>query len=102
MCTSASPFEDKRRDDIKKLCETYLANYDVLFKVTHLENVIYMSNLSQRFSGTNRAIDQMGSLPMLVFKNRSKPVDGDAFKTELEELSVGEPCFGTSEPARSE
>ncbi|KAJ8722276.1 hypothetical protein PYW08_004678 [Mythimna loreyi] len=44
------------------------------------------SNLSQRFAGTNRAIEQMGSLPMLVFKNRSKPVDGDAFRTELEEL----------------
>ncbi|PZC85795.1 hypothetical protein B5X24_HaOG215157 [Helicoverpa armigera] len=47
------------------------------------------SNLSQRFAGTNRAIDQMGSLPMLVFKNRSKPVDGDAFRVELEELRAG-------------
>ncbi|XP_075977507.1 uncharacterized protein LOC142977491 [Anticarsia gemmatalis] len=47
------------------------------------------SNLSQRFAGTNRAIDQMGSLPLLVFKNKTKPVDEEAFKSELEELRAG-------------
>ncbi|CAB3227252.1 unnamed protein product, partial [Arctia plantaginis] len=44
------------------------------------------SNLSQRFTGTNIAIAQMGSLPRLMFKDRSRLVDGDSFEAELQEL----------------
>ncbi|CAH2048807.1 unnamed protein product, partial [Iphiclides podalirius] len=41
------------------------------------------SNLTQRFADTDSAVQQMGELPTLVFKNRSKPIDGSAFLAEL-------------------
>ncbi|KAL4715945.1 hypothetical protein ACJJTC_013245 [Scirpophaga incertulas] len=44
------------------------------------------SNLSQRFAETESAIQQMGDLPPLTFKDRSKPVDLEAFRKELSEL----------------
>ncbi|XP_053609930.1 receptor-type guanylate cyclase gcy-1 isoform X1 [Plodia interpunctella] len=44
------------------------------------------SNLYQRFADTDSAIQQMGDLPNLTFKNRSKPVDGESFKNELLDL----------------
>ncbi|KAJ0176440.1 hypothetical protein K1T71_007619 [Dendrolimus kikuchii] len=44
------------------------------------------SNLTQRFAGTDLAIHQMGELPVLMFKNRSTPVDGRAFQIELSDL----------------
>ncbi|KPI95713.1 Atrial natriuretic peptide receptor 2 [Papilio xuthus] len=44
------------------------------------------SNLTQRFAATDIAVQQMGALPPLVFKNRSKPVDGSFFLAELADL----------------
>ncbi|XP_013145030.1 PREDICTED: uncharacterized protein LOC106108411 [Papilio polytes] len=44
------------------------------------------SNLTQRFAATDSAVQQMGTLPPLVFKNRSKPVDGSFFLAQLADL----------------
>ncbi|XP_050685005.1 receptor-type guanylate cyclase gcy-1 [Leptidea sinapis] len=44
------------------------------------------SNLTQRFSSTDSALEQMGDLPLLVFKNRQMPVDGAGFLEELSDL----------------
>ncbi|CAH0715318.1 unnamed protein product, partial [Brenthis ino] len=44
------------------------------------------SNLTQRFTGTDMAIEQMGDLPSLLFKNRVEPVNGEAFLNELSDL----------------
>ncbi|XP_028163495.1 uncharacterized protein LOC114355037 isoform X3 [Ostrinia furnacalis] len=44
------------------------------------------SNLSQRFAETDSAIQQMGDLPLLSFKNRTRPVDETGFRLELREL----------------
>nr|XP_034832190.1 uncharacterized protein LOC117989000 [Maniola hyperantus] len=44
------------------------------------------SNLTQRFAGTDSAVQQMGELPLLVFRNRVQPVDGPAFLKELYDL----------------
>ncbi|KAI8437089.1 hypothetical protein MSG28_010445 [Choristoneura fumiferana] len=44
------------------------------------------SNLSQRFTMTDSALQQMGELPPLLFKNRSQPVDEEAFWAELRGL----------------
>ncbi|XP_073956922.1 uncharacterized protein isoform X3 [Choristoneura fumiferana] len=46
------------------------------------------SNLSQRFTMTDSALQQMGELPPLLFKNRSQPVDEEAFWAELRGLRV--------------
>lgn len=47
---------------------------------------MFRSNLTQRFAGTDSAIEQMGDLPPLVFKNRLDPVNGEAFLEELSDL----------------
>ncbi|XP_072949532.1 uncharacterized protein [Epargyreus clarus] len=44
------------------------------------------SNLTQRFAGTDSALEQMGDLPLLTFKSRSTPIDGETFLTELADL----------------
>ncbi|CAH2238159.1 jg22087 [Pararge aegeria aegeria] len=44
------------------------------------------SNLTQRFAGTDSAVQQMGELPPLTFKNRPEPVDGQVFLDELADL----------------
>ncbi|CAG4971045.1 unnamed protein product [Colias eurytheme] len=44
------------------------------------------SNLTQRFAATDSALDQMGELPNLVFKNRAKPINGSVFLRELSAL----------------
>ncbi|CAG4959009.1 unnamed protein product [Parnassius apollo] len=49
------------------------------------------SNLTQRFADTDSAVQQMGDLPVLVFKNRSKPVDGNSFLAELSALRRAAP-----------
>ncbi|OWR49743.1 Atrial natriuretic peptide receptor A, partial [Danaus plexippus plexippus] len=43
------------------------------------------SNLTQRFAGTDSAIEQMGELPPLTFKNRAV-IDGQEFVNELADL----------------
>ncbi|XP_045498273.1 uncharacterized protein LOC123696246 [Colias croceus] len=44
------------------------------------------SNLTQRFAATDSALDQMGELPNLVFKNRARPINGSVFLRELSAL----------------
>nr|XP_037868517.1 uncharacterized protein LOC119628833 [Bombyx mori] len=44
------------------------------------------SNLTQRYVRTDMAVQKMGDLPVLMFKNRTRPVDGATFQTELTEL----------------
>lgn len=42
--------------------------------------------MTQRFAGTDTAVQQMGELPPLTFKNRPEPVPGKVFLQELNEL----------------